>query len=65
MLVALVAFAGYEHVLQGDPVEARVRACVISSTVVENVGRFEEAVLDRQLRDEAGHDARGVRHCSR
>ena len=63
-LVALVALAGDEH-LGREPIEARVRACVISRAVVENVGRYEKAELDRQIRDEAGHDARGARHCRR
>ena len=62
----LVALAWYpsaeDEPSRGEPVEVRVRARVVWVAIVEDVADAEEALLDRQLRDEAGQEVVRLRH---
>lgn len=62
----LVALAWYpsaeDEPSRGEPVEVRVRARVVWVAIVEDVADAEEALFDRQLRDEAGQEVVRLRH---
>ena len=62
----LVALAWYpsaeDEPSRGEPVEVRVRARVVWVAIVKDVADVEEALLDRQLRDEAGQEVVRLRH---
>ena len=62
----LVALAWYpsaeDEPSRVEPVEVRVRARVVWVAIVKDVADVEEALLDRQLRDEAGQEVVRLRH---
>ena len=62
----LVALAWYpsaeDEPSRDEPVEVRVRARVVWVAIVKDVADVEEALLDRQLRDEAGQEVVRLRH---